>query len=104
MLNLLAQLPKQAGEGLGKLVKPDGLESVYLDPIELAGTIINTFLSILGIVFLVLAIYGGFIWMKARGNEKEVERAKNILTDSIIGIIIVFAAYAISIFVIQALS
>ncbi len=100
MFNFLAQLPEETQTKLEKV----GIEGSYSDPFVLTGIIINTFLSILGIVFLLLAIYGGFIWMKARGNEKEVERAKNILTDSIIGIIIIFAAYAISAFVLQALA
>jgi hypothetical protein len=71
---------------------------------QLAGTIIKSLLGLLGVVFFLLMVYGGFIWMKARGNEKEVERAKNILTDAIIGIVIVAAAYAITVFIIRALA
>ena len=37
--------------------------------------------------------------MLARGNDQEVTKAKNLLTDSIIGLIIVFAAYAITVFI-----
>src|SRR3989338_10644917 len=62
----------------------------------LAGIIIKSLLGLLGVAFFILMLYGGFIWMKARGNEKEVEKAKNILTDAIIGIVIVAAAYAIT--------
>ena len=44
-------------------------------------------------------IYGGFIWMNSRGNEQDVEKAKNIIRNSIIGLLIVIAAYAITKFV-----
>lgn len=71
---------------------------------QLIGRIIQSGLGLLGIIFFLFMVYGGFIWMKARGNEKEVERAKNILTDSVIGIVIVAAAYAITAFVIRALT
>ncbi len=70
----------------------------------LVGIIIKALLGLVGIIFFGLLLYGGFIWMKARGNEKEVEKAKGVITDAIIGIVIVAAAYAISSFIIQTLS
>ncbi len=66
----------------------------------IAANIIAALLSIIGLVLLALIVYGGFIWFKARGNEKEVERAKNIMTDAIIGLVIVMVAYALSKFVV----
>ncbi len=66
---------------------------------EIIGTVIKAFLSFLGVIFLILMIYGGYIWMLARGNEQEVARAKNIIRNALIGLIIVLAAYAITILV-----
>jgi hypothetical protein len=65
--------------------------------------IISEVLSFLGVIFLILMIYGGYVWMKARGNEADVKRARDIIIDALIGLIIVAAAYAISYFVISAL-
>jgi len=62
--------------------------------------LITMALSFIGVIFLVLAIYGGFIWMMARGNEEEVTKAKNIIQNSIIGLIVVIGAYAISRYII----
>ena len=70
----------------------------------LIGTIIKTALSLLGVVFLVLMIYGGFLWMTDRGNEEQLKRAKNLISAAIIGLIIVVAAYAISYFVIEKIT
>jgi len=72
-------------------------------PEGIAGAVITIILSLIGVIFLVLMIYGGFIWMMARGNEQEVEKAKQIIQNSIIGLVIVLAAYAISWYVINAL-
>jgi hypothetical protein len=58
----------------------------------------------LGVIFLVLTIYGGFIWMNARGRETEVEKAQGIIRATVIGLAIVVAAYAISYFVVEVLT
>jgi amino acid transporter len=68
------------------------------------GTIIQIALSFLGVVFLLLMIYGGYLWMMAQGNDEQVEKAKNLITAAIIGLVIVISAYAISYFVIKGLS
>lgn len=65
-------------------------------------TVINTILGLLGIIFLVIIIYAGFLWMTAGGNDDQVGKAKQLMTNSIIGIIIIVGAYAISYFVLNA--
>lgn len=62
---------------------------------EIAGTAIGAVLSLLGVVFIILIIYGGFLWMTDQGNEEQVTKAKTIIRNSIIGLIIVVSAYAI---------
>ncbi len=66
--------------------------------------VVRVALSLLGIIFLLIIIYAGFIWMMARGNEQEVERAKKFIQNSIIGLIIVLSAYAITSFVGESLT
>jgi hypothetical protein len=77
--------------------KPDSLNSGI-------GLIIGVLLSLLGVVFLGLTIYGGIMWMTAEGKEERIEKAKGIIASSLIGLVIVLAAYAISIFIITALT
>ncbi|MFZ4648541.1 MAG: hypothetical protein ACOYMB_02775 [Patescibacteria group bacterium] len=55
-------------------------------------------LSFVGVLFLLLAIYAGFRWMYSQGNDAEVKKAKDILINCVIGLIIVALAYAISAF------
>jgi hypothetical protein len=68
------------------------------DPRVTAAVIIRTALQLIGIVFLVLMLYAGFLWMTAGGNEESVAKAKNIIKASIIGLAIIFAAYSITYF------
>ena len=60
------------------------------------GKVIRPALAMLGVVFMILIIYAGYLWMIARGNEEEVSKAKKIIQGSVIGLIIVIAAYAIA--------
>ena len=70
---------------------------------ETVGRIIRVFLSILGMVFIAYVVYAGQLWMTARGNEEQIEKAKRIIRGSIIGILITVSAYAITGFVINAI-
>ncbi len=65
--------------------------------------IIGTALSLLGIIFLVLIVYSGYIYLTAAGDESKVETAKHTITRSIIGLAIVLCAFAISAFVVPAI-
>ena len=64
------------------------------------GQILGAGLSLIGVIFFALMIYGGFKWMLAKGDTKDVETAKDTITMAIIGIIVVILAYAISQFLI----
>jgi len=66
------------------------------------GTIIGAGLSFIGILFFILIIYGGFLWMTARGNEEQVKKAIELVTQACIGLAIVAAAYLITKFIGEA--
>jgi hypothetical protein len=68
-----------------------------------AARIIRFVLGFLGLIFLLLTLYAGFMWMTSAGNEDRVETAKKILWGAIIGIGIVLFAYAITEFVVTNL-
>ncbi len=70
---------------------------------EIVGKIIRVVLTLLGIVFLGLIVYAGFIWMIAAGNEDKVTRSKDTMRRALIGLIIVVGAYAISQFVVYSI-
>ena len=59
------------------------------------GTIVSTVLSLLGVVFIILIILGGYQWMTAGGNEEQVKGAQSRIKNAVIGLIIVISSYAI---------
>jgi len=65
----------------------------------LVQTVINIFLSIIGVLLLAYILYAGYNWMTAQGEEEKVSKAKDTIKRAIIGVIIIVAAYAISVFV-----
>ena len=64
------------------------------------GMVVNIILSIIGVLFTVLMVYAGYTWMVARGDETKIDKAKKIITASIIGLIITLGAYSITNFII----
>jgi cytochrome bd-type quinol oxidase subunit 2 len=79
-----------------------GLSPVYTVS-DVVSTVINAFLSFLGIIFIILIITAGYNWMSARGDEQKVEKAKDTIQRAIIGLVIIVVAYAITYFVFQRL-
>lgn len=71
---------------------------------KLIGNIIAVLLSVLGIIFVILVVYAGFLYLTAAGEDAKVKKAKTLLTQSVLGLIIIVAAYAIAAFVIDALT
>lgn len=60
---------------------------------------INIFLGFLGIVFLILIIYAGILWLSAQGNSDNVSKARSLLFTGIIGLAVILSAFAIASFV-----
>ncbi|HBB37924.1 MAG: hypothetical protein UV82_C0012G0028 [Candidatus Magasanikbacteria bacterium GW2011_GWD2_43_18] len=63
--------------------------------------VIQFVLGFLGLIFLVLVIFAGFLWMTSAGNEDRVEKAKKILWGAVIGVAIILASYGITEFVVK---
>jgi hypothetical protein len=85
-----------AGEGAGYSTT----QNIY----QLVGTLVSAVFGFLGVIFLVLMIYAGFIWMTSAGNSKLVDKAKSILISATVGVVICLSAFGISTFILGALS
>ncbi len=66
---------------------------------SITGNIIGAALSLVGIIFLILMVYAGILWMTAQGKDDQIDRAKKIIIAAIIGLFITVSAYAITVFV-----
>ena len=67
--------------------------------INKVGGVVGIVLSFVGIIFLVLTIYAGIMWMTAQGDTGQVTKSKDLLINALIGLIIITAAYSITTFV-----
>ncbi len=52
-------------------------------------------LAISGSIVLLVLVYGGFMWITAHGNSQMVDTGKKTITGAVIGLIIIFGAYAL---------
>jgi hypothetical protein len=68
--------------------------------IQIVLSAIGIALSLLGVIFLCLILYGGWTYMTAGGDSTKVENAKHIITRAAIGLLIVLTSYSIIAFVI----
>jgi hypothetical protein len=97
-------LNRTAGQAYEGAPSTGGLKSGITDIPTAIGTIVGAILAFVGVIFFVLMIYGGFLWMMARGNEQEAAKAKDLIVAAVIGLIIVLAAYAITAYIGGALT
>ena len=57
-----------------------------------------------GIIFVILLLVGGIQYLTASGNEESSKKARAILMDAIIGLVIVLAAWAVGGWIIEQLT
>ena len=60
------------------------------------GTSINIALSMVGLIFLILTVYAGLLWMTAEGEESKVDKARKMIIAAVIGLTIVMSASGIT--------
>ncbi|MFA6918948.1 MAG: Ig-like domain-containing protein [Patescibacteria group bacterium] len=93
---------QSSNDNLNTFATASGLPQV--DLVTFIGRLVQIFLSIIGIVLVLLIMYGGFIWMTSEGDPGKVDKAKRIIINAIIGLIIIMASFAIATFVMSWLS
>jgi len=92
-------------EGLkkaGEAAKLPGGESGAMYTI--VGKVVGIVVGLLGLILAVFIVYGGAMWMTSGGNEEQIKKAKGMIVNAIIGLVIVLLAYAISSFIIDKLA
>ena len=65
--------------------------------------IINVILGFLGTLAVLIILLGGFKWMTSQGSSDKVDEAKKLIGEGVVGLVIIFAAYAIAAFVLNQL-
>ncbi|KKR07659.1 MAG: hypothetical protein UT32_C0008G0014 [Parcubacteria group bacterium GW2011_GWC2_39_14] len=73
------------------------------DLLQTVGKIIKIFLDVLGIIFLCIVLYAGYLYMTSGGDPEKTKTAKAWIINAVIGLIIIFLSYSIVAFVFNAL-
>ncbi|KKS52687.1 MAG: hypothetical protein UV18_C0005G0121 [Candidatus Magasanikbacteria bacterium GW2011_GWC2_42_27] len=87
--------------------KITNLQTSSLNPIRgvtvqsLLGRVIQSLLQLLGSISLLVFIYGGVLWMTAHGKAEQTGKAMATILWGGLGIVVIFASYAIVGFVLQ---
>ncbi|MBU0661257.1 pilin [Patescibacteria group bacterium] len=89
--------------GLGETVGKTQLKKTT-DARVLVGDVIGGALSFVGILFFGLMLYGGFLWMTARGDEGRITKGKETIISAVIGLVIVLSSYAITQFIFESVT
>jgi hypothetical protein len=66
--------------------------------------IIRVVLGFVGLIFFILILVSGFQWMTAGGNGDAVKKARDRMIHAVIGLLIIVAAYSITLFIIENLT
>lgn len=103
MIDYLKILALSVQEG-AEAAKADIMPAELVGPTGVFTKISNTLLLVIGVISVIMLIYGGFRYIISGGDNKKVTDAKNTILYAIIGLIISLLAYAIINFVIAAIT
>lgn len=89
--------------GFGDILppKPTNVTSGFKDLATTISTVFNIVIAAAGAIFVILLLVGGIQYLTAAGNEESVGNARKLLINSIVGLIIVLAAWALGNWILQ---
>ncbi|OIO20298.1 MAG: hypothetical protein AUJ23_00525 [Candidatus Magasanikbacteria bacterium CG1_02_32_51] len=70
---------------------------------EIFGNLVKVALGILGSLSLAVFAYGGFSWLTSAGSPDKIKTGTNAMVWAVIGIVVIFASYALINMVLQGL-
>lgn len=90
-----ATTPLDYASNLDTIATDAGLPKENQTPTKIVLNGIRVFMGLLGIIAMVLIIYGGFLMLTSGGNEDRIGNGKKIVTWAVIGIIIIMSSLGI---------
>jgi len=63
----------------------------------------NIIIMVSGIIFVLMLLIGGVLYLLAAGNEESAKKARQLMLDAVIGLVIVVTAWAVGNYVLQVL-
>lgn len=91
-------------KGGTEAAKGDGAAEGVSDPNTTVKNFVNIFLWVVGILSVVMLIWGGVRYITSAGDSNKVTAAKNTIMYAVIGLVVAIFAFAITNFVITQVS
>lgn len=79
---------------------PLGANVTYRDVVA---NVIKGVLGVVGVAALIVFIYGGLVWMTSLGNSERVRQGRDTLVWGTLGLVVVFASFAVVNLILSAL-
>ncbi|MCX6746473.1 MAG: hypothetical protein NTX00_05720, partial [Candidatus Parcubacteria bacterium] len=98
---ITSSVSAQIQPGLNEIASPLGLGTQ--DIRVTIANIIRVALGLLGIVAVVIIIYGGVLYLTSMGEPEKIKKAKDLLIAAIIGLVIILTSFAIASFIISSI-
>lgn len=84
---------------LGKVVEISGVTGSGIPQDNLSGAVgfwIKIALGLIGVLFFILIFYAAFNWLTSQGEEEKIKQSQKTIVASVIGLVIIVSAYAIT--------
>ena len=79
-----------------------GMEEANL--FVVVGKAVSTILGLLGIIVLGLFLYAGFLWLTSMDKTEQQDKAKGLMKNAVIGLLIIILSFALTNFVIELIN
>lgn len=71
---------------------------------QIIARVIDVALGFVSVLFFLMLLYAGLLWMTARGAQESVKKAKDVMTAAVIGLVIIAGAFTLTRLVIRTVS
>lgn len=98
ILTLAVDQADPAIDRLNNVLTPTGLYTATpASPATIAIRVIRIALGFVGLFFFIQILISGFQWMTSSANPEKIKKAKQRLSNALIGLIIILSAYLITV-------
>lgn len=81
-----------------------GLPTGQPSPVVIMAGVVNLVLGVVGVLAILVILYGGYLWLTSLGNEEKITKAKRTLLNGVIGLAIIFSSYVVAQFIVLSIS
>ncbi|MCX6784344.1 MAG: hypothetical protein NTV81_00160 [Candidatus Komeilibacteria bacterium] len=106
LLNAETPQPDKSLENLNSVARQAGLQSQTVNPASpmvIVLRIVQMAMGFVGLIFFIQIFTSGFQWMTSAANPEKIKKAKARITNAVMGLAILLAAYLITGFIIHYL-